>query len=111
MQQLPRTGPAEIHLQCWTIRELPSGERRFCGFADYQGKVSSPITHFDPVTRTGVTASGRRYVLVGRCGYDQDADFTWQRLMRALKIRTWTDVTLDLVPDARQGLVRCDDEA
>jgi hypothetical protein len=106
MQQLSTTGPAQIYLQCWTIRELPNGERRFCGYADFEGKVSSPIETFDSVTRTGTTASGRRYVMSGRCGLDRDAEYVWRRLMRAWQIDTWRDITLELVPDARQGLVR-----
>jgi hypothetical protein len=100
----PDDGPDTVRLFAWSIRELPDGERRFCGNSGYEGRVSTPILEFDPVTRTGITTSGRHYVLVGRCGWDRDGDYVWGRAMAAWRIESWRDVTLDLVPDARKGL-------
>jgi len=34
---------------------------------------------FDGATRSGVTASGRRYILVGPSGFDDDAEYVWKR--------------------------------
>ena len=102
----PTDGPDTVRLSAWSIRELPNGERRFCGNSGYEGRVSTPIADFDPATRTGLTTSGRHYVLIGRCGFDRDAEYVWNRATSAWKISEWKDVTLELVPDARTGLKR-----
>ncbi|PMY01398.1 hypothetical protein, partial [Pseudomonas sp. GW460-13] len=54
--------------------------RHFVGFsiADQDGRVSTPIVSFNLGKRTGITASGRRYILVGPPGFDDDAEFVWE---------------------------------
>jgi hypothetical protein len=66
----------EIFLERWSIRETDQHARHFVGFNMLRGngRVSTPIAEFDPVTRTGKTRSGRRYRLVGRAGHDADGN-------------------------------------
>jgi hypothetical protein len=69
----------EIELRRWRVYETERGERHFVGQSvdTATGRVSSAITEFDSASRTGVTRSGRRYVLLGRPGYDADAMHVW----------------------------------
>ncbi|MGE8165981.1 hypothetical protein ACQKRQ_38300 [Paraburkholderia sp. NPDC080076] len=93
-----------VSLESWSIRESNTGARHFVGFnlAERDGRVSTTIISFDSTTRTGVTASGRRYVLVGRAGFDKDAEYVWQWAVRQWRIEKWSDVTAELVPDWRR---------
>lgn len=95
-----------ITLGAWSIRETNTGSRHFVGFnlASLDGRVSTPIVSFDPDTRTGVTASGRRYVLVGPAGFDRDAEYVWGWAARQWKVESWEDVSATLVPDLRLPL-------
>lgn len=100
----PDDGPDTVYLSAWSIRQLPNGERRFCGYGHHEGRVSTAIVQIDPVSREGLTSSGRKYVLQGRCGHDRDAEYVWNLVLRAFKTDSWTDVTLDLIPDARKSV-------
>ena len=80
---LNRSAPAvglqpEVRLVGWQIVRLPSGDHHCCGLhADRSkgfGRVSTAIVAFDAATRTGTTASGRRYVLEGEPGADLAVD-------------------------------------
>jgi len=95
-----------VSLESWSIRESNTGARHFVGFnlAERDGRVSTAIISFDSIMRTGVTATGRRYVLVGRAGFDRDAEYVWQWAVRQWRIQKWSDVTAELVPDWRQPL-------
>jgi hypothetical protein len=99
--------PCHVVLERWSIRERDdTSERHFVGFdtVNNDGRVSTPIRVFDPVTRTGSTATGSTYQLVGRAGRDKDAEYVWSRVVRIWKIESWQDVTQDLVPNWRQAL-------
>ncbi|CAG4886734.1 hypothetical protein [Paraburkholderia saeva] len=102
-----------VSLESWSIRESSTGARHFVGFnlAERDGRVSTAIISFDATTRTGVTATGRRYVLVGRAGFDRDAEYVWQWAVRQWRIQKWSDVTAQLVPDWRRPLPvgQCDE--
>lgn len=100
------TSSAHVVLERWSIREAGDGRRHFVGYSilDCDGRVSTPICSFDPVTRTGTTESGSTYQLVGRAGHDKDAEYVWSHAAKAWKVETWKDVTQDLVPNWRQGL-------
>ncbi|SFU26333.1 hypothetical protein [Paraburkholderia aspalathi] len=107
------TSSAEmVFLERWSIRQSDKGERHFVGHnvLGCDGRVSTPIRAFDPLTRTGTTASGSNYRLVGRAGRDSDAEYVWGIASRAWGIETWTDVTPDLVPDWRSELPLIDDD-
>ncbi|MEI5996289.1 hypothetical protein H3V53_03425 [Paraburkholderia bengalensis] len=104
---------SDVILERWTIRETNHGERHFTGWnvVDAEGRVSTPIQTFDPVTRTGTTASGSCYQLRGRAGYDKDAEHVWQYAARMWKITSWIDVTSTLVPDFKNPNPRSDMQA
>jgi hypothetical protein len=95
-----------ISLGAWSIRETDAGSRHFVGFnlASLDGRVSTPIVSFDADTRTGVTTSGRRYVLVGPGGFDKDAEYVWRWAVGQWKLGNWQDVSAKLVPDWRMSL-------
>lgn len=99
-----------IFLERWSIRETPSGNRYFVGFCTElcDGRVSTPIVSFDPRTRIGLTESGREYRLMGRAGFDKDADYVWNCVVSVRKLARWADITKQLCPDWRNPL--CDAE-
>lgn len=96
----------KVILERWSIREVSSGARHFVGFNIVRGdgRVSTPIVSFDPVTRTGRTITGSTYELVGRAGRDNDAEYVWGIASKAWKIEHWRDVTSELVTDWREPL-------
>src|SRR5215469_503973 len=100
----------QIYLECWSIRQTGTGDRHFVGFniANRDGKVSSRIIELDCTRRVGVTASGRRYRLLGRAGYNSDAEYVWNWYVKNHHIESWEDVTPVLIPDWRRGVAHSD---
>jgi hypothetical protein len=96
----------------WSIRESDKGEKHFLGhnILSQNGRVSTAIRFFDPVTRTGTTATGSKYRLLGKAGRDSDAEYVWGAAAKAWGIKKWEDVTASLVPDWRVGLPLTDSE-
>ena len=83
MPLLPSSSIAEqpvVWLERWRVLQADLVFRHFVGFsmADQDGRVSTPIVSFNAVERTGITASGRRYVLEGPPGCDDDAEYVWE---------------------------------
>lgn len=70
----------EILLCSWTVYETERGERHFVGknMEEGTGRVSSAIANYDVLSKTGTTRSGRRYVLHGGPGIDDNAAHTWE---------------------------------
>ncbi len=69
----------KIRLSRWkVIRDVKSGEDHFIGHANREGRVSSAIQKFDSKSRTGVTHSGRIYILEGESGACTDAAYVWE---------------------------------
>lgn len=68
-----------ITLSPWRVYEALGGEHYFVGHCaeTRAGRVSSAIVSYDAQTRTGVTRSGRRYVLSGHPGFDVTAEYLW----------------------------------
>jgi len=89
----------EIEISRWRVFETETGERHFVGVRAAQGtgRVSSSIIEFDILSRTGVTASGRRYVLVGEPGTDDEADYVWGLWARVNGVILARDVTYKLL--------------
>lgn len=85
----------EVILVRWRVFETEGGERHFVGTRRdrWTGRVSSAIVEFDMTTRTGVTRSGRRYVLEGASGISVDANYTWAVWCRANGVVIYRDVT------------------
>lgn len=61
------------------------------------GRVTSAIESIDAGKRSVVTASGRVYQLVGRPGYNSDADYVWRRWLRLNDATLLRDATADFV--------------
>ncbi|ALL68553.1 hypothetical protein K788_0000411 [Paraburkholderia caribensis MBA4] len=95
---------AEVMLQRWSIRKTNVGDLHFVGFnvKKQDGRVSTAIVEFDTKQRIAITQSGRRYRLIGPAGYDGDAEYVWNWVVRLRSITAWSDVTADLVPDWRR---------
>jgi len=89
----------EIEILRWRVFETETGERHFVGVhaAQGTGRVSSTIIEFDILSRTGVTASGRRYVLVGESATDDEADYVWGLWARLNGVIFARDVTYKLL--------------
>lgn len=88
----------EVTLIDWAIREIhPRGTRHFVGYhpSGREGRVSSAIQVFDPVSRHGRTKSGRVYFLSGRPGRNENAEYVWEnwRHIQGPGAATWLDVT------------------
>lgn len=95
----------EIRLECWSIRQVATGEQYFVGFNvdKRDGRVSTPIVSFDARTRIGFTSSGRRYHLFGKAGFDGDAEYVWNKVVAVWNLE-WKDVTPELCPDWRNPI-------
>jgi hypothetical protein len=88
----------ETRLTNWAVFsvELEGGEStiHFAGYTGYEGRVCSPVKTYDPVTKRGVTQSGRVYELVpDRPGLNGDADYVWHNWLRRNGNPKFTDVT------------------
>ena len=83
----------QIKLASWGIYEVasnawPEKTRHFVGYnlTEREGRTSSAIVEFDPVTKRGVTESGRVYELVGDAGHNGDGIYTFNQWCRINKI-------------------------
>jgi len=89
VHQPPAVGDEPVcTLVRWRMIEV-DGQRHCVGWSleDGEGRVSSPVVTWDSASRSGVTRSGRRYVLCGDPGRDADADYV---LGCWLKRNGWT---------------------
>ena len=105
MPLLPSSSIAEqpvVWLERWRVLQADLVFRHFVGFciADQDGRVSTPIVSFNAVERTGITASGRRYILVGLPGFDDDAEYVWECYSRVFGIKEVVDVSEEYVGPA-----------
>ena len=79
-----------------SFREVePGTTRHLVGYnvTERKGRVSSSIEAYDPAMHRPATDSGRVYELIGRPGYDADAEYVWQRWLGIMGDVTWRDVT------------------
>lgn len=88
-----------VTLTQWRVFELPDGSRHFSGWAveSREGRASSAIRAFDPISMRGVTASGRVYQLKGKSGWTADAECVWNTWARINHAATWNDVSKEVV--------------
>lgn len=110
--------PSPVHvepdsvLRSWRVYELqlpglPAATRHFVGYnlITGDGRVSSPIQSWDPVTRTGVTRSGRRYHLDDADpGFNLDAEAVfsaWLRVNRTGDVGPPHDVSVEYASNVR----------
>jgi len=82
----------EVRLRHWRVFEFPDG-RRFVGDDGYSGRLSTVIETWRPEEALAITASGRRYYLVGPSGYFRDALWLLERWVRFNGVECPIDVT------------------
>lgn len=84
-------------LECWEVFEIENGERhlvgRSCRFQE--GRATTAIVAFNPVSRTIRTQSGRLYELLGQRGPNGDARYVWGHWCEANSVRECRDVTAE----------------
>lgn len=87
----------DISLIIWQVIEIGAGTRHFIGYDvdASEGRVSTGILRYDTRTRTGVTASGRVYALLGSPGHDKDAHYVWGIWKRVNSVKSARDVTAE----------------
>jgi hypothetical protein len=87
-----------ITLVRWRIFETEMGQRHFVGarLDESSGRVSSAIVDIHVDSRTGTTESGRVYILVGPPGFDDDAQYVWERWACMNEVTGARDITLEL---------------
>lgn len=103
--QLAGEGAEIIWLKNWSIRESAEGSRHFVGYSQEtrNGRVSTKIVHLERATRTAQTLSGRIYQLVGRSGYNADAEYVFNTVAKGIgNGKPWRDVTAELIPDCHE---------
>jgi hypothetical protein len=86
----------------WSILQTDTGARHLCGYCieNREGRVSTAVTRFDPSTLRCDTASGRVYQLEGAPGYDADAEHVWGYWAKVNSVKSWRDVTAEVVAQA-----------
>lgn len=79
-----------VELTHWWVFETPEGDHHFNGYNhsgwDGEGRVSSKIVEFDMETKTGITRSGRKYILKGLPAYNGDAHYVFDGWLRINKL-------------------------
>jgi hypothetical protein len=85
----------ELTLENWQAYETETGECHLIGHCieRCEGRVSSAITAFDPLTQCVETNSGRTYRLQGRPGCNADAEYVWRAWKRINSVVTAVEVT------------------
>lgn len=88
-----------VILQRWRVLEVENQQgqvqRHFVGYnaQDWEGRVSTAIQQFDPVSGQGITRSGRTYQLMGKPGYDSDGAWVWVHWSKAQGLTNERDVS------------------
>lgn len=100
-QSRPVEEVPEVVLVNWRVMETGDGGRHLVGIRPDRGtgRVSSVILELDMAARVGTTRSGRRYVLDGAPGPDEDgnADYVWAGWCQANHVTGYRDVTGELL--------------
>ena len=99
-----------VQLERWSIRQFRNGTTHFGGFccSNRDGRVSTQIVDLDASSRTGLTASGRHYELIGPSGFDGDAEYVWGLVASVIGGGDdWQDFTEQLIPGCRDKSASC----
>lgn len=85
----------DLTIDAWRVLEVPGGAQHLVGFCleRCEGRVSTAIVRLDPRQRIAVSASGRSYRLVGKPGFNRDADYVWRQWVAVNGIKAWADVS------------------
>ncbi|KKM08020.1 hypothetical protein LCGC14_1728120 [marine sediment metagenome] len=81
---------ATVKLSSWGVFSVPRTgttvrrDHHFFGYnaAIQEGRVSSKIVKFYPPSMRGVTASGRKYELLGKPGHNSDASYVLDKWLQ-----------------------------
>ena len=86
-----------LTLERWRVYETNRGDRHFVGYCveTHDGRVTTAILSFNASTKTGVTTSGRRYLLKGWPCFDSDAEHVWSFYTSQNEITETRDVSLE----------------
>ena len=103
-------GP-EVTLVHWQIFEVPfrgftrSWTRHLAGWSceDRHGQVSSVLRKFDPSSRCFMTASRRKYRVMGPPGFTDDEAYVWAAWKASWRIDEERDVTQEVLALLRSG--------
>lgn len=89
----------EISLLEWSVYEVEDGDRHFVGWnmERREGRVSSKIISFDQEKMVGITSSGRVYALIGKRGFNSDAEYTWNRWKKINLVQMVNDISNSLI--------------
>lgn len=84
-----------LELTEWSVFQTETGERHFVGYniTEREGRVSSAIVEFDPISFTGRTKTGRIYKLTGKPGFNSDAEYVKSRWLDINRVSEYFDVT------------------
>ena len=97
----PVTVEPQTVLTRWSLRQVigPEGKRtrHLVGWADYEGRVCSPIVKFDLDRLRVTTESGRQYHLDGSPGHDPDAEYVFRRWLNFSGLTRQKDLTRSLL--------------
>lgn len=100
-QSRPVDQVPEVVLVNWRVMETADGSRHLVGIRPSRGtgRVSSAIVELDMAACVGTTRSGRRYVLDGTPGSDEDgnADYVWSGWCEVNRVTGYRDVTDELL--------------
>jgi hypothetical protein len=88
----------ELSLLSWRVVQTERGERHFVGIRPdtTHARVSSAIREFEMDSMIGVSASGRRYRLVGPPGWTDDSAYLLMAWCLTYDVRTCCDVTAEI---------------
>lgn len=93
----------KVELGDWRVFEvkLPGRVQRSRHFAgstgrDGRGKASTAIVEFDPLTRRGLTESGRVYELQSSTGFNVNAEYVWRNWVRINRATHVVDVSPEI---------------
>ena len=95
----PVDAAPQLDMRSWMLIRTECGDVHLVGYnvTESEGRVSSPLVAFDVETRTAVTRSGRRYVLIGEPGSNADASYTFAVWCEISQVAHWANVTEEVL--------------
>lgn len=98
----PDVSEKTVKLTSWAIYEVESevldSTRHFVGIVSSgDGRVSSQIQSFDYENMSGITRSGKEYVLIGYPGSSIDSSYVFSKWCVMNQITSVTDVTKEYI--------------
>ncbi|MHB8724025.1 MAG: hypothetical protein ACYC9Z_01445 [Casimicrobiaceae bacterium] len=94
----------ELAVCSWMLIRTETGDVHLVGYnlTEGEGRVSSPLTIFDPATGIGTAKSDRRHVLRGEPGMDPDAQYAFAAWCEITRVVHWDDVSAEVLAHGRK---------